>query len=91
MSFATYSGDAYFAAEAGGQAALRFIDALEEAVRHLSEAPGTGWLKFGYDLGIPELRAWRLRRFPYVIFYVPFDDYMTSRACSANAVTCTLR
>lgn len=66
----------YFAAEAGGQAALRFIDALEEAVRHLSEAPGTGSLKFGYDLGIPELRAWRLRRFPYVIFYVPFDDYI---------------
>jgi toxin ParE1/3/4 len=66
----------YLAAEAGAQVALRFINALETAVRHVSAAPNSGSLKFGYELGIPELRAWRLKRTPYVIFYIPLDDHI---------------
>ena len=60
--------------EAGSTAVFRFVDALEASLRHTAAAPGSGSLKFGYELGIPELRAWRLRRQPYVAFYVPFDD-----------------
>lgn len=65
---------AHLAEEAGRDAALGFVDALEQALRHLASAPNSGSLKFGYELGIPELRAWRLRRQPYVVFYVPLDD-----------------
>lgn len=64
----------YLTDEAGTDAALRFVDALEAGLRHVAASPNTGSLKFGYELGIPELRAWRLTRQPYVIFYVPFDD-----------------
>ncbi len=60
--------------EAGSNAALAFVGALEAGVRHIASAPNSGSLKFGYELGIPELRAWRLRRQPYVVFYVPLDD-----------------
>ncbi len=29
---------------------------------------------FAYELSIPELRAWGLKRFPYVTFYMPRGD-----------------
>ena len=60
--------------EAGSDAALAFVDAFETGLRHIASAPNSGSLKFGYELGIPELRAWRLRRQPYVVFYLPLDD-----------------
>ena len=54
--------------------ALSFIDALEQGVNLITRSPNAGSSKFAYELGIPELRAWVLKRFPYVIFYVPHDD-----------------
>ena len=60
--------------EASSTTALGFVDALEAGLRHIASTPGSGSLKFGYELGIPELRAWRLRRQPFVVFHVPFDD-----------------
>lgn len=60
--------------DAGSSRAFAFITALESALRHIATAPNSGSLKFGYELGIPELRAWRLRRQPYIVFYVPLDD-----------------
>lgn len=66
----------YLSVEAGEQAAIRFIEALEAAIHHVSNTPNSGSLKFSYDLGIPELRAWRLRKLPSVIFYVPFDEHI---------------
>ena len=45
--------------EAGSTAVVRFVDALEAGLRHTASARGSGSLKFGYELGIPELRAWR--------------------------------
>lgn len=65
---------AHLVGEAGRNAALAFVGALEAGLRHIAAAPNSGSLKFGYELGIPELRAWRLRRLPYVVFYVPLDD-----------------
>jgi toxin ParE1/3/4 len=65
---------AYLRGEAGDGAALDFIDALENGINHITRSPTTGSLRFAYELGIPELRAWSLRRFPYVIFYVPLGN-----------------
>jgi toxin ParE1/3/4 len=65
---------AYYRDEAGMQVALEFIDALEAAINHLRLHPLTGSLRFAYELEIPELRSWPLRRFPYLVFYVPDDD-----------------
>lgn len=60
--------------EAGSQVALDFVDALEAAIDHLRNHPNSGSLRFAFELEIPELRSWPLRKFPYLIFYVPEDD-----------------
>ena len=46
------------------------------ATPHFREvrSPHTGSLRFAYDFGIPDLRAWDLKRFPYVIFYMALGD-----------------
>jgi len=65
---------AYVRDDAGDAVAVAFIDAVENGINHITRSPNTGSLRFAYELGIPELRAWGLRRFPYAIFYVPLGD-----------------
>lgn len=65
---------AYLRGEAGDAVALAFIDALENGMSRITRSPNAGSLRFAFELGIPELRAWGLRRFPYVIFYVQLGD-----------------
>jgi toxin ParE1/3/4 len=55
--------------EGGEPLALRFIDALQQAFRRLGTQPGVGSLRYAYELGLDGLRAWPLRRFPFVVFY----------------------
>lgn len=67
---------AYYRDEAGPQVAPEFVDALEAALDHLRQHPLTGSLRFAYELEIPELRAWPLQKFPYLIFYMPDHDHI---------------
>lgn len=64
----------YYRKEVGPDAAAGFVDALEAAVSHLCRHPLTGSLRFAYELGIPDLRSWSLRRFPYLVFYIADDE-----------------
>ena len=65
---------AYYRNEADQQTAVDFVDALEAAINHIRQHPLTGSLRFAYELEIPELRSRPLRKFPYLIFYMPDDD-----------------
>jgi toxin ParE1/3/4 len=65
---------AYLRGEAGAAVTVAFIDALERGINQISRAPHAGSLRFAYELGVPELRALNVRRFPYLIFYVPLGD-----------------
>ena len=65
---------AYLRGEAGDAVALDFIDALENGIHQITRSPNAGSLRFAFELGIPELRAWGLSRFPYVIFYMALGD-----------------
>ena len=65
---------AYYLTEAGEAVALRFIDAVEAALRHLSAHPSSGSLRFAYELDLPGLRAWPLHRFPWLVFYSETDQ-----------------
>ena len=47
----------------------RFIKAIERAI-HQIRRPTAGSLRFSYELDLPELRAWPVARFPYLVFYV---------------------
>jgi toxin ParE1/3/4 len=52
------------------QQALAFIDAVEEAFQHIRRHPGSGSPRYAHDLGLPGLRFWICRRFPYLVFYM---------------------
>ncbi len=65
---------AFYRDEAGLETALDFIDALEAAIADLCDSPLIGTLRFAFELEIPDLRSWSLRRFPYLVFYVPAND-----------------
>lgn len=61
---------AHWLDQGGPALAGRFIDALQQALEHLSAHPGSASPRWGHELGLPGLRAWPLTRFPYLIFFV---------------------
>jgi toxin ParE1/3/4 len=65
---------AYCLSEASDQVALGFVDALERAYRHISRHPASGSSHYAVELNLPGLRAWPLRRFPHIVFYVETKD-----------------
>lgn len=66
----------HYQGEGGEPIALRFIDAVERAVGRIGRSPHIGSLRFSYELEIPDLRAWPLDRFPYIVFYLVADDHI---------------
>lgn len=66
----------HYLSEEAGQAALGFVDALEQAYTHLGRHPGTGSPRYAHELGLPGLRSWSLRRYPHMVFYVEQDDHI---------------
>lgn len=64
----------FYRNEAGAQMAGRFIAALERQYRLLVRHPGAGSQRHGAELGIDGLRTSSVARFPYLIFYVEFED-----------------
>lgn len=61
---------AFYLKQDARQAALAFIDALEDAYAVIGRHPGIGSARYATELQVPGLRSWSLPRFPYVIFYV---------------------
>lgn len=59
----------YFVANAS-EYALLFVDALEDAYRHIQRHPGAGSPRYAHELDLPGLRFWVCNRFPYLVFYV---------------------
>jgi len=60
----------WYADEAGADVAVRFIDALENAYRAIARNPAIGSPRYAHELNLPGLRSYKLKRFPYLIFYV---------------------
>ena len=66
----------YYLKQDAQQAALAFVDALEDAYAILGRHPGIGTSRYATELQVPGLRSWSLPRFPYVIFYVEREDHI---------------
>ena len=66
----------YYLDEAGQGVALGFVDALESVLLQIGRFPGAGSLRYSHELGLPGVRAWRLGRYPYVVFYMEHDDHV---------------
>jgi len=66
----------YYVDQGARQAALGFIDALEQAYKHIGTNPASGSPRYAHELNLPELRSWPTGRYPYVVFYVERDDHI---------------
>jgi toxin ParE1/3/4 len=67
---------AYYLGEQAVQAALGFIDALEQAYAHIGRHPGTCSPRYAHELNLPGLRAWPLTRYPYLVCYIERPDHI---------------
>ena len=65
---------AYYLAEGSEQAAMGFVDALEQAYAHIGRQPATGSPRYAHELNLPGLRSWPLTRYPHLVFYVERTD-----------------
>ena len=66
----------YYAREAGSHVALGYVDDLESALQLIARHPGSGSLRFGYEIGLPSLRSVQFKRYPYLIFYFEQTDHI---------------
>ena len=60
----------YYAANAGVEVALSFIDVWQNTLALLARNPGGGSLRFEEDLHISGLRAWTMQGFPHLVLYL---------------------
>ena len=60
----------HYLSEASPSVALAFVDALEEASRHIGERPASGSPRYAGELDLPGIRSWLVQGFPYLVFYV---------------------
>lgn len=66
----------HYLSESAEQAALGFIDALEQAYAHIARYPATGSPRYAHELNIPSLRSWSLKRYPYLVFFIEREDHI---------------
>ncbi|RKP52077.1 type II toxin-antitoxin system RelE/ParE family toxin [Trinickia fusca] len=67
---------AYYLGQESEQAALGFIDALEQGYAHIAREPASGSPRYAHELDLPDLRSWSLRGYPYLLFYVECDGHI---------------
>jgi toxin ParE1/3/4 len=66
----------YYISEAGLNVALSFVDAVEAAYRTIVDHPAAGSPRYAHELALPGLRCHRLKRFPYLVFYVERGEHI---------------
>ena len=66
----------YYLSENAPEAALGFIDALEQAYSHIGRYPNTGSSRYAAELNLPGLRFWPLKKYPHLVFYLERSDHI---------------
>ena len=64
----------FYLVEAGETVAQAFIEAIDAAFRHVAEMPTSGSSRLAQEVGLPGLRSWPVKRFPYLVFYLDHGD-----------------
>jgi toxin ParE1/3/4 len=67
---------AYYLEQNALEAALGFIDALQQAYTHVGRHPAAGSPRYAHELNLPGLRSWPLKRYPQQMFYVEQADHV---------------
>ena len=65
---------AWYLKENAPLAAVGFINAVEQAYRHVSRFPASGPMRYGHELNLPGLRFWPVRGYPWLVFYSERSD-----------------
>lgn len=60
--------------QAGADTALRWLDAVDNALRHLEQQPASGSRRYAEHLDLPGLRFWLTSGFPYALFYLEVES-----------------
>ena len=66
----------YYRREAGSKVAVRLVAATNAALDQIELDPGIGSPALGKLLDIPDLRTWRVKKFPLLWFYFERDDHL---------------
>jgi len=66
----------YYLSEDARQAAMGFIEALEQAYTHIGRHPATGSPRYAHELNLPGLRAWPLTHYPHLVFYIERNEHI---------------
>lgn len=66
----------HYLSEDARQAALGFIEALEQVYVHIGRHPATGSPRYAHELDLPGLRSWPLTRYPHLVFYIERNDHI---------------
>lgn len=66
----------YYLTEASALTAGDFVDALEQSFTQIARHPTTGSPRYSVELDLPGLRAWPLKRFPFLVFYVELPNHI---------------
>jgi toxin ParE1/3/4 len=66
----------HYLAEGAEQAAIGFIDALEQAYLRIGRHPAMGSPRYAHEVNLPGLRFWGLKHFPHLVFYVEHPDHI---------------
>ncbi|WP_058554185.1 type II toxin-antitoxin system RelE/ParE family toxin [Thiohalocapsa sp. ML1] len=64
----------YYYGKGGGALELRFIDAVEDTFGLIAHMPGIGSPRYAEALQRSGLRCFRVKRFPYLVFYIEHPD-----------------
>ena len=56
--------------------ALGFVNALESAYKFLAGNASAGSPRWGYELGLPGLRSWPVKGFPWLVFYAENEEWI---------------
>lgn len=73
------SAIAYYLDEGALDAALGLVDEFEAAVEAIGNHPGIGSPRLEVELGIPGVRVFALRTYPYVIIYFDTAEFVDVR------------
>ena len=66
----------FYLSENAPEAALGFIDALEQTYGHIAHHPETGSSRYASELNLPGLRFWPLKKYPHLAFYLERSDHI---------------
>jgi toxin ParE1/3/4 len=60
----------------GRSVAVQFSHAMQAAFTKVRQTPGAGSPRWSQLLGIPNLRSTRLKKFPWLVFYIEQSDHL---------------